>query len=157
MLLRLLYILAAFLILSIVVVAHEFGHYLVGRLCGIGVVEFAVGFGPKIFGFTRKGIQYSVRAFPLGGFCKFVGEDQDDMAPNAMNAQPVWKRFVTVAAGPVMNFIFAFIVAVILLLNYAYSGILPRLDQVVDGTPAYDAGLMADDVIWISLTVLRIF
>ena len=147
MLLKLLYILAAFLILSIVVVAHEFGHYLVGRLCGIGVVEFAVGFGPKIFGFTRKGIQYSVRAFPLGGFCKFVGEDQDDMSPNAMNAQPVWKRFVTVAAGPVMNFIFAFIVAVILLFNYAYAGILPQLDDVVDGTPAQQAGLMAKDII----------
>lgn len=147
MLLKLLYILAAFVILSIVVVAHEFGHYIVGRLCGIGVVEFAVGFGPKIVGFTRKGIQYSIRAFPLGGFCKFVGEDQDDMSPNAMNAQPVWKRFLTVAAGPVMNFIFAFIVCVIFLMNYSYSGILPRLDEVVADTPAYEAGLLAGDVI----------
>ncbi len=147
MLLRLLYIIAALVILSIVVVAHEFGHYIAGRLCGIGVVEFAVGFGPRIFGFTRKGIQYSLRAFPLGGFCKFVGEDEDDPSPNAMNSQPVWKRFITVAAGPIMNFVFAFVVCVVLLANYAYSGILPELDSIIADTPAAAAGLQAGDVI----------
>lgn len=147
MLLRLLYIIAALVILSIVVVAHEFGHYIVGRLCGIGVVEFAVGFGPKIAGFKRKGIQYSLRAFPLGGFCKFVGEDEDDPAPNAMNSQPVWKRFLTVAAGPVMNFVFAFAVCIALLFNYGYTGLLPQMDNVIADSPAAEAGVLAGDVV----------
>ena len=109
---------AAICILGVIVVVHEFGHYLVGRLCGIGVVEFAVGMGPKLFGWKRKGIQYSVRLIPLGGFCKFVGEDEAHPAPNAMNNAKVWKRFLTVAAGPVMNFVFAYVVAVVLLANY---------------------------------------
>ena len=69
---KLFYILIAILILGFIVVTHELGHYIVGRLCGIGIVEFSVGFGPKLFGWKRKGIQYSLRAVPLGGFCKFV-------------------------------------------------------------------------------------
>ena len=68
--LKILYILAAICILGVIVVVHEFGHYLVGRLCGIGVVEFAVGMGPKLFGWKRKGIQYSVRLIPLAIRCK---------------------------------------------------------------------------------------
>ena len=127
-----LYIIAALLLLSVIVVAHELGHYLVGRLCGIGVVEFSVGFGPKLVGFKRKGIQYSLRAIPLGGFCKFIGEDANDVSPNSINGAKIWKRFLTVASGPVMNFIFAFIVCVILLLNYGYSDLLPKLEATVE-------------------------
>ena len=143
--LKILYILAAICILGVIVVVHEFGHYLVGRLCGIGVVEFAVGMGPKLFGWKRKGIQYSVRLIPLGGFCKFVGEDEAHPAPNAMNNAKVWKRFLTVAAGPVMNFVFAYVVAVVLLANYMTASLLPKIDAVVENTPAYAAGFQAGD------------
>ena len=145
--LKILYILAAICILGVIVVVHEFGHYLVGRLCGIGVVEFAVGMGPKLFGWKRKGIQYSVRLIPLGGFCKFVGEDEAHPAPNAMNNAKVWKRFLTVAAGPVMNFVFAYVVAVVLLANYMTASLLPKIDAVVENTPAYAAGFQAGDVV----------
>lgn len=96
---RILYILIAILMLGFIVTVHEFGHYLLGRLCGIGIVEFSVGMGPKIAGFKRKGIAYSLRAIPLGGYCSFVGEDESNPAPNAINNQPVWKRIVTVAAA----------------------------------------------------------
>ena len=75
MLSNILYVLLAIVILGIIVTVHEFGHYCVGRLCGIGIVEFSVGFGPKLLGWKRKGIQYSLRAIPLGGYCAFVGED----------------------------------------------------------------------------------
>ena len=75
MLNSILYILLAIVILGVIIVCHEFGHFIVGRLCGIGVVEFSVGFGPKILGWKHKGTQFSLRAIPLGGFCKFVGED----------------------------------------------------------------------------------
>ena len=108
MLTNLLYIIVAILLLCLLIVVHELGHFAVGRLCGIGVVEFSVGFGPKLFGWRRKDTDYSIRVFPLGGYCKFVGEDEDNNAPNAMNNMPVWKRFLTVVAGPAMNVVFAF-------------------------------------------------
>ena len=65
---KILYILIAIVMLGFIVMMHEFGHYLVGRICGIGIVEFSIGMGPKIIGFKRKGIQYSLRAIPLGGY-----------------------------------------------------------------------------------------
>ena len=67
MIVNFLYVLLAILMLGIIVTVHEFGHYVVGRLCGIGIVEFSVGFGPRIFGWERKGIRYSLRSIPLGG------------------------------------------------------------------------------------------
>jgi len=144
---QILYILLAILMLGFIVTAHEFGHYIVGRLCGIGIVEFSVGFGPKIFGFKRKGIQYSLRAIPLGGFCSFVGEDENNSAPNAMNNQPVWKRFLTVAAGPAMNFVLAFLFCAILLSNFILAEYLPRIDYIYENTPAAECGLELGDVI----------
>ena len=65
---RIFYILIAIVMLGFIVTVHEVGHYLVGRLCGIGIVEFSVGFGPKLFGFRRKDIDYSLRLIPLGGY-----------------------------------------------------------------------------------------
>ncbi len=142
-----LYVILAVIMLGFIIVMHEFGHYLVARLCGIGIKEFSVGFGPKIFGFARKDIQYSLRAIPLGGFCSFVGEDEENPAPNAMNRQHVWKRLLTVVAGPVMNFAIAFIFCVILLVNFIYAEYLPTVAAVTDNTPAAECGLQAGDII----------
>ena len=144
---NILYVILAVVMLGFIIVMHEFGHYLVARLCGIGVVEFSVGFGPKICGFKRKDIQYSLRAIPLGGFCSFVGEDEDNPAPNAMNKQSVWKRLLTVFAGPAMNFVIAFLFCVILLVNYIYAEYLPVVAQVSDNTPAAECGLKVGDII----------
>lgn len=144
---QLLYIIAALLILSFIVMVHEFGHYLAGRLCGIGIIEFAVGMGPKLFGWERKGIKYSLRAIPIGGFCSFVGEDDDNPAPNAMNKMPVWKRFITVASGPVMNFVLAYVVCAILLANFMNVLLMPRIDAVVEDMPAIEAGFQAGDIV----------
>ena len=144
---RILYILIAIIMLGFIVTVHEFGHYLVGRLCGIGIVEFSVGFGPKLIGFRRKDIDYSLRLIPLGGYCQFVGEDENNSAPNAMNNQPVWKRFLTVFAGPAMNFVLAFAFCAILLSNFIIAEYLPRIDYVYDGTPAAESGVMPGDVV----------
>lgn len=146
MLTNLLYILLAVLLLCILIVVHELGHFIVGRLCGIGVVEFSVGFGPKLIGWRGKETDYSIRAIPLGGFCKFVGEDEDNSAPNAMNNMPVWKRFLTVAAGPAMNVLFAYLAAVLMLCLF-YGTVAPTVDTVVEGMPAYEASLQVGDVI----------
>ena len=142
-----LYIILSLLVLCVIIIVHEFGHYLVGRLCGIGILEFSVGFGPKLFGWTRKGIDYSVRALPLGGYCKFLGEDSENSAPNAMNNASVWKRIATVAAGPAMNFVLAYISAVVMLCLFAFGTTTAMISEVYDNTPAAEAGLMAGDVI----------
>ena len=146
MLTNLLYIIVAILLLCLLIVVHELGHFIVGRLCGIGVIEFSVGFGPKLLGWRKKDTDYSIRASPLGGYCKFVGEDEDNSAPNAMNNMPVWKRFLTVAAGPVMNALFAYLAAVLMLCMF-YGTIVPSVDTVVEGMPAHEAQLQPGDII----------
>ena len=141
------YILIAIVILGFIVTIHELGHFIVGRLCGIGVVEFSVGFGPKIIGFRRKETDYSLRAIPLGGYCKFVGEDEDNSAPNAMNNAPVWKRMLTVFAGPGMNFILAFVFCVILLAGFYVAEYLPVVSHIEPDLPAASCGLETGDII----------
>ncbi len=143
-------ILAALIILGVVVTIHEFGHFIVGKLSGIAVTEFAVGMGPKLISWQGKETKYSIRILPLGGFCAFVGEDEDNPDPRAMNNQPVWKRFLTVFAGPFMNFLLAFIMAVVLIATSAipdpYSiKTVPVLYSVEENMPAGRAGLQAGD------------
>jgi len=145
-------ILLALVILGICVMIHEFGHYIVGKKSGIGVIEFAVGMGPKLFGWERNGTKYSLRLIPLGGYCAFVGEDEDNSDPRAMNNQPVWKRFLTVFAGPFMNFVLAFVLAGVLLqsgqiVDIENSFTHPVLDVVDAGMPAGKAGLQVNDAI----------
>lgn len=144
---RIPYILIAIVMLGFIVMMHEFGHYIVGRICGIGIVEFSIGMGPKIFGFKRKDIQYSLRAIPLGGYCAFVGEDENNSAENAMNNQPVWKRLLTVAAGPVMNFLLAFVFCAILLSNFIIAEYQPRIAEVLPNTPAAECGFEPGDIV----------
>ena len=134
MLTNILYVLLAIVILGLIVTVHEFGHYLVGRLCGIGIIEFSVGFGPKLIGWEKKDIKYSIRCIPLGGYCAFVGEDETNDDPRAMNNQPVWKRFLTVLAGPFMNFVLAFVCCALMLGNFMVAESFParrhhRTDQ----------------------------
>ena len=145
MLSNLLYILLAIVMLGIIVTVHEFGHYLVGRLCGIGILEFSVGFGPRLLGWERNGIKYSLRGIPLGGYCAFLGEDENNDDPRAMNNQPVWKRFLTVLAGPFMNFVLAFVVCAIMLNGYFIAETYPIVDQVAADLPAEAAGLLVGD------------
>ena len=145
MLSNILYVLLALVMLGVIVTVHEFGHYLVGRLCGIGIVEFSVGFGPRLLGWERKGIKYSLRGIPLGGYCAFVGEDERNDDPHAMNNQPVWKRFLTVLAGPFMNFVLAFVACAVMLNAYFIAQTYPTVDQVMAGMPAQEAGLEPGD------------
>lgn len=144
---RFIYILLALILLSLIVSIHEFGHYIVARLCGINIVEFSVGFGPKIFGWKRKGIQYSLRWIPLGGYCSFGDDEEDKPLPNAFNRAPVWKRFLTLIAGPGMNFLLAFVACIVLLSNFYYAELQPRITGIGIGTPAESAGLALGDVV----------
>ena len=149
---KILYILIAILMLGIIIFLHELGHFIVGRLCGIGVTEFALGMGPKLWGFTRKGTKFSLRLIPLGGYCAFVGEDDDKKDdPTAMNNAPAWKRLLTVLAGPFMNFLVAFILSTVLiaagLIANPYETVsLPYVVEVMEGMPAEEAGIKVNDI-----------
>ncbi|MCR5303454.1 MAG: site-2 protease family protein [Lachnospiraceae bacterium] len=145
------------IIFTIIVVSHEGGHFLVGRKCGIRVKEFTVGAGPVLVSKKYGDTLFSVRAMPLGGACIFDGESQmyDDDDPEAEEADPgdehlflnapVWKRIATVFAGPLANFVLAFVTSVIIV---AFSGVdLPVAQKVVEGSAAEEAGMMAGDEI----------
>ncbi len=146
------YVLIGILMLGILIAVHEFGHFIAARLCGIEVMEFAIGMGPKIVGWTGKsGTKFSLRCIPLGGFCAFYGEDdvegktKDD--PRAYNKQNVWKRIFTVAMGPMMNFVLAFVVSLVFYWCSGTYEVLPLIDAVEANSPAAVAGVQAGDTI----------
>lgn len=139
-------ILGAIIVLGVLIIIHELGHYGVARVLGFRVDEFAVGFGPKIIQRERKGIQYSLRALPLGGFCKFHGEDEEGGAdPDAFNNQKAWKRLLVVIAGAAMNILFAFVLALSTLL--IWGDYAATVQSVEAGSPAEAAGMQAGDVL----------
>jgi len=115
------YTLVAFIVaLSVIVAIHEYGHYIVGRWCGIDAETFSLGFGPVIYSrVDKRGTKWQLAALPFGGFVKFLGDSNaasvgsDETvkaARNTMHGAPLWARAATVAAGPVFNFIFSIII-----------------------------------------------
>lgn len=139
---------ASVLIFGLLIFFHELGHFLVAKRVGIGVMEFAIGFGPRIAGFQSGETAYSLRAFPLGGFVRLVGEDPDEVQESdSFQKQAVWKRFSVIAAGPVMNFILA--ILLFSLIYFAFLGV-PVYDSsaigvVEPGGRAAQAGLLPGD------------
>ena len=114
-----LYILLALLVFGLLVMIHELGHFLAARAFGVGVNEFSIGMGPKIF--SKKGKKYdtvySLRALPIGGYVSMVGEDEESDAPDAFGVKSVWKRILIVIAGPLMNILLGFLLMLILVIG----------------------------------------
>ncbi len=152
-----LYVLLALLMLGIMITVHELGHFLAARACGIAVRSFGIGFGPRIAHWTSKktGTEYSFRLIPAGGFCGFYGEDdaegKDKDDPRSLNNQAAWKRLVTIAFGPIMNFVLAFVVGLVFFFGYglpvADGDIISQVTEVTAGSPADAAGMQAGDII----------
>lgn len=139
------YILVAVLMLGIIILVHELGHFLVAKLCKVQVEEFAVGMGMKLFSREHKGVLYSLRAIPIGGFCRFA---QDiDSPSDSLSAAPIRKRFPILIAGVFMNFALAFLCAVIMLYMYTVADVLPQVDTVLNDSPAQIAQLQVGDII----------
>ena len=160
---------AAILVLGGIVLFHEFGHFLAARLFGVGVVEFSVGFGPRLLSHVSKksGTRYSLKLFPLGGSCAMMGELEDEeteageerlentgaagkdtagelLGGSFLEQSPI-ARFCIIAAGPVFNFILAYVLAVVILSWAGYDA--PVLVGTTEGQPAQEAGMAAGDVI----------
>lgn len=169
-------ILVALLLLSVLVTIHEFGHFIVAKLVGIKVNEFAIGMGPKVLSWGKGETRYSLRALPIGGFCAMEGEDEGAPTPSAFGGnadrevdvaetivdnsrsfahKKVWQRILVVVAGAVMNLLLGFVLLLV------YNGLLqephPSYDKVLfatttiaelkEETPAYQSGLRAGDTI----------
>lgn len=88
------YIIAAILIFGVLIAVHELGHFLAAKACGVRVNEFAIGMGPVLWKKQRGDTQYSLRAFPVGGFCAMEGEEEDSDDPAALNRQGFWKKLI---------------------------------------------------------------
>lgn len=119
------YILLAILILLIMITIHEFGHYIAGKIFKFGIEEFAVGFGPKLFSRKAKsGEVFSIRAFPVGGFCSFKGEDKDSDDPSAFNNKKPWQRIIVLVSGALMNYLLALFIIILMFGIYGQSALM---------------------------------
>lgn len=165
-------ILIALLLLGVLIMIHEFGHFLAARAMGVRVNEFAIGMGPKVFKWRKGETLYSVRALPLGGFCAMEGEDEDAPTPSAIGGnsdrdtepadetrsfahKKVWQRIVIVVAGAVMNLLLGFVLLLV------YNGFLQEpydeqgtvlfptttIASLEEDALAYQTGLRAGDTI----------
>ncbi len=167
-------LLVSILALGAIIAFHEFGHFIVARLFGVGVIEYAVGMGPRIWSRIFGNTRYSLRAVPFGGFCMMLSEDiaepedtdgvGDPSSPEIIvtedeiiyegrhfskeeqfAAKPAWQRFLVVLAGPVFNFLLAFVLALIITACTGFDR--PVIREVDPGMPAAEAGIEAGDTI----------
>ena len=115
-----LYIILGILMFGVLIFIHELGHFVAAKKCGVGIYEFALGMGPKIFSRTGKdGVIYSLRLLPIGGFVAMHGEDDDENADNSETSlakKPIWQRFTVIAAGAFMNILLGFVIAFFLII-----------------------------------------
>ena len=101
-------VLIGILFFELIIFSHEFGHFITAKLSGVKVNEFALGMGPKLFGFTKGETTYTFRLLPIGGYCAMEGEDEDSENPRAFNNAKIWKRIIIIIAGAVMNILLGF-------------------------------------------------
>lgn len=145
-------------VLTVIVFAHEWGHYIIARLNGVKIDVFSIGFGPELIGwFDRKGTRWKVSAIPLGGYVKFFGDSdatsgrpaarplEADEAKVAFATQALWRRATIVFAGPAANFVFAVIVYAALFATAGRPFTPPVVGKVLPGSAAAQAGFLAKD------------
>ena len=150
------YIISFIVLIAVMVVVHEFGHFAVAKLCRVRVEAFSIGFGPRLFGVKRGDTDYKVCLLPLGGYVKMTGEnptevDQTINDPGAFTSHPRWQRMFIGVAGPVANFILAF---VLMFIYFHWINEVPKylisasiVEYVVPGSAAAQAGFQPGDVI----------
>ncbi len=144
------------IVLGLLIFVHEAGHFIVAKLCGVKVLKFSLGFGPKVWGRQLGETEYLLSAFPLGGYVKMTGEKPDEKIPaedqgRSFANKPIWQRFLIVGAGPLSNLLFA---ALLFFLIFAVSGIpepdpeaSTQIGTVTADSPAAEGGLKSGDII----------
>ena len=139
-------ILAFAFVLGVLIFVHELGHFLMARRIGVRVLKFSLGFGPRIFGFTRGDTEYCISAIPLGGYVKMAGENPDDPRtgrPDEFLSKTKWQRFLVLVMGPTMNLVLAVVVTAGVLMRGAevpaFHSKPPVVGQVLPGSPAEKA------------------
>lgn len=143
-------IITTIIIIAVLILAHEWGHFITARRIGIPVYEFSLGFGYRLLSIKRNGVEYSLRLFPLGGFVRMAGEQPDDLDnPEGFNNRTPLEKIRVAFAGPFMNFVMA---VLIFIYSYAFIGIPQPMKAVViggviTGQPAAKAGLIENDKI----------
>ncbi len=143
-------ILITLLIIAVLILVHEWGHFITARKIGIPVWDFSIGFGPKIYGRKKDGVEYSLRLIPLGGYVRMAGEEPGDANdPEGFNNRTPLEKIGVAFAGPFMNFVLALLIFVYI---YSVVGIprasdQPLIGQVVAHTPAEKGGLQANDLV----------
>ena len=153
-------VLAFVLCLSVIVFVHEFGHYFIGKLSGIHAEVFSIGFGPVIISsYDKRGTKWQLAAFPLGGYVKFLGDknpasspdpeidkrDEQNSLRKSMHGAPLWARFITVAAGPLFNFIFSGLIFFLIFMDQGMTKLPLTVDKTFD-TP-YEQKFEKGDVV----------
>lgn len=136
-------ILAVIFVFGLLIASHELGHFLTCKAVGVKVVEFSLGMGPRIAGFTTKETKYSIRLIPIGGYVKMLGEEEESKDPRAFCNQSPWRRLLIIVAGAFMNFVIAVVIFVIYTYNVGFYK--PVVSETTAGSPAYRAGIKAGD------------
>ncbi|MGK0466400.1 RIP metalloprotease RseP [Clostridium sp.] len=139
------YIIMALLAFSLLIIIHELGHFMLAKLNGVKVHEFSLGMGPKLFGIKGKETEYLIKAFPIGGYVKMDGENEESNDPRSFSSKTPWQKLSIVSAGAIMNIILAFVLFAIV--GASVGNILPTVGKLVPNSPAMHAGLKVGDEI----------
>lgn len=136
-------IILALFIFSLIIIIHELGHFLLAKYNGVTVLEFSLGMGPRILSTVKGGTRYSWKLLPFGGSCAMLGEDEATTEEGSFGSKSVWARISVIAAGPIFNFILAFLLSLFIIGSIGYDA--PVISYVGEGTPASEAGIQVGD------------
>jgi regulator of sigma E protease len=139
------YLLGGLLAFSVLIIVHEFGHFILAKLNGVKVEEFSIGMGPKLFGIKGKETEYLIKAFPIGGYVKMLGEEEQVLDSRSFSAKSAPQKLSIIAAGPIMNFVLAILLFTVIGSVRGFQ--IPVVDKVENNLPAYEAGIQKGDKI----------
>jgi regulator of sigma E protease len=138
-------IIIALIVFGILVLFHEFGHFIVAKKSGVKIHEFAIGMGPKIYSYKGYETEYSLRVLPIGGYVRMEGEDEESSDPRSFNNKNIFQKISIVFAGPLMNFMLAILLFTIMFMYKGVPGTI--IENTIDNLPAQQAGIKEGDKI----------
>lgn len=142
---NIIYIVIAILAISVLVIGHELGHFLLAKANNVKVEEFSIGMGPKIFGVKGKETEYALKAFPIGGYVKMLGEEEQSSDIRSFSNKAPERKLSIIAAGPIMNFVLAIVFFMLIAFSKGY--VAPIISSFTENSAAQKAGLQKGDQI----------